>query len=52
MLFITDKCADVIYRLSSRVNHEQNQSAMVDNCNTTIPLCIDKTYVYIWIDYY
>ncbi len=43
MSFITDKCADVIHRLSSRVKNEQNQSAMIDNCNTMIPLCIEKS---------
>ncbi len=43
MSFITDKCAEVIHRLSSRVKNEQNQSTIVNNCNTMIPLCIEKS---------
>jgi hypothetical protein len=43
MLYITGKCVDVIHRLSSRIKNEQNQSAIVDNCHTMIPLCIEKS---------
>ncbi len=37
------KYMDVIYRLSSRVKNERNQPAIIDNCNTMVPLCIDKS---------
>jgi hypothetical protein len=42
--FIIDKGMDVIPRLSSRVvKNTQNQSAMVENCNTMPLLCIEKS---------
>ncbi|CAF3354229.1 unnamed protein product [Rotaria sp. Silwood1] len=38
------KCTGVRYRLSSRINNEYNQSAIIDNCGTRIPLCIEKSF--------
>ncbi|CAF3849673.1 unnamed protein product [Rotaria sp. Silwood2] len=39
-----DKCTGVRYRLSSRVNNEHNQSAIIDNCGTGMPSCIEKSF--------
>ncbi|CAF3752565.1 unnamed protein product [Rotaria sordida] len=39
-----NKCTGVRYRLSSRVNNEYNQSAIIDNCDTKIPLCVEKSF--------